>query len=81
MSTAHSWGNLAPNDHRLPSPTAAVPGPLGTGACDTPGVVKAQERVAVREIRNWGEEMLAALENRVMAGCELRQIGLEVIKL
>lgn len=80
MSTAHPWGNLAPNDHRLPSPTAAAPGPLGTGACDTPGVVKAQERVAVREIRNWGEEMLAALKT-VMAGCELRQIGLGAIKL
>lgn len=80
MSTAHPWGNLAPNDRRLPPPTAAVPSPLGTGACDTPGVVKAQERVAVREIRNWGEMMLAALKT-VTAGCELRQIELGVIKL
>lgn len=37
--------------------------PLETGACDTPGVAKAQEWVAVREIRNWGEEMNVALES------------------
>lgn len=81
MSTAHPWGNLAPSDHHLPTPTTAVPDPFGTGVWDTPGVAKAQEWVAVREIQSRvvGEDNCGT-ENGVMAGCELRKIGLRITK-